>query len=217
MKYDKCRTSRPAIDKPAQLGVEGDGAIEQQFGGCRMLEMTCKHERFVHGGEIVRIRIKARANAIDVAKSGKKFERSGKQASAMKEIDQPLCAGTDEAIAHRRGNDCPGIKQEFGACPAREVLLAERVTAVAEGTGRHPSRPRQSSSPSSSGEFHEAPVHDNNAGYSAMRCRSSSTSLSWMMRRASDTAHSSPLPRRWFTSLSNSFQPSNPYSRASAN
>ena len=36
-----------------------------------------------------------------------------------------------------------------------------------------------------------------------------------MQRRASDKAHSSPLPRRCFTSLTRSCQPGNPYSRAS--
>ena len=91
---DKCGTSRPAIDPPAQLGVERDGPIQQQRRGGRVLEMARIHERFVHRGKIVGIRIKTRANAVDVAERGKKLERSGKKASAVEEIDQPPCAGT---------------------------------------------------------------------------------------------------------------------------
>ena len=59
-----------------------------------MLEMAGIHERFVHRGKIVAIRIKTGANAIDVAERGKELERSGKKASAVEEIDQPLCAGS---------------------------------------------------------------------------------------------------------------------------
>ncbi len=138
---DKCGTSRPAIDPPAQLGVERDGPIQQQRRCGRVLEMARIHERFVHRGKIVGIRIETRANAIDVAERGKELERSGKKASAVEEIDQPPCAGTDEAIAYRRRDDCAGIEQEFGTCLAREVLFAERVEAVAEGTGSHPEQP----------------------------------------------------------------------------
>src|SRR5262249_50863559 len=81
------------------------------------------------------------ANSIDVAEGGKKLERSGKQASALKQIDQPHCAGLDKTIADRRRNNCAGIEQEFGTCKASEVLLAERVEAVAEGTGSHSQEP----------------------------------------------------------------------------
>ena len=71
----------------------------------------------------------------------KELERSRKKTSTMEEIDQPFCAGTDNALAHRGGDDCAGIEQEFGACEAREMLLPERVAAVAEGTGSHPEQP----------------------------------------------------------------------------
>ena len=107
---DKCGTSRPAIDPSAQFGVERTSPIQQQCRCCRLLEMARIHERFVHGGKIVGIRIKARANAIGVAEGGKKLQRSGKQASAAEEIDQPLCAGTDEAIAYARRDDSAGIE-----------------------------------------------------------------------------------------------------------
>ena len=138
---DKCGTSRPAIDPPSQLGVERDGPIQQQRRCGRVLEMAGTHERFVHRGKIVAIRIKTCANAIDVAERGKELERSGKKASAVEEIEQPPCAGSDEAIAYRRRDDCAGIDQELGTCRAREVLLPERVEAVAEGTGSHPEQP----------------------------------------------------------------------------
>ena len=90
---DKCGTSRPAIDPPSQFGVERDGPIQQQRRCGRVLEMARIHERFVHRGKIVGIRIKTCANAIDVAERGKELERSGKKASAVEEIDQPPCAG----------------------------------------------------------------------------------------------------------------------------
>ena len=59
----------------------------------------------------------------------------------MEEIDQPPRARTQEAIAYRRRDDCAGIDQDLGTGRAREALLAERVEAVAEGTGSHPKQP----------------------------------------------------------------------------
>src|SRR5579872_2302310 len=52
-----------------------------------------------------------------------------------------LIFSTAEAIADRRRDDCAGIEQNFGACRAREVLLANRVEAVAVGSGSHPEQP----------------------------------------------------------------------------
>src|SRR5262249_49281800 len=138
---DKSGASRPAVDPPAQLGVERDGPIQQQRRRCRVLEMARKQERFVDRCKIVCIPIKASTDAIDIAKRGKKLKRSGKQASALEEIDHPPCARMEEAIAYRRRNDCAGIEQELGTCLAREVLLAECVAAVAEGAGSHPEQP----------------------------------------------------------------------------
>src|SRR5262245_2008403 len=103
--------------------------------------MACIHERFVHRGEIVGIRIQTGANAVDAAERATELARSRKKASAVEEIDQPPSAGTDERLAHTRGDDCAGIEQELGTCLAREVLLPERVAAVAEGTGSHPEQP----------------------------------------------------------------------------
>jgi hypothetical protein len=79
--------------------------------------MACIHECFVHRGKIVAILINTCANGINVAERGKELERSRNKTFAVEEIDQPLCAGTDETIAYRRRNDCAGIDQEFGACP----------------------------------------------------------------------------------------------------
>jgi len=99
------------------------------------------HERFVHRGKIIAIRIETCANAIDVAERGKEFERSWKKASAVEEIDQRFCTGTDEAIAYRRRDDGAGIEQQLGTCRAREVLLPEWVEAVAVGIGSHSQQP----------------------------------------------------------------------------
>lgn len=37
---DKCGTSWPVIDPPAQLGVEHDGWVQQQSGYARVLQMA---------------------------------------------------------------------------------------------------------------------------------------------------------------------------------
>src|SRR6266700_3569896 len=99
--------------------------------------MAGTHERPVHHCKIVAIRIKTGANAIDVAKRGKEPERLGKKASAVEEIEQSLCAGSDEAIAYRRRDDCACIDQELCTCRAREYLLPGRVEAVAVGLRCH--------------------------------------------------------------------------------
>src|SRR5438105_1536597 len=52
-----------------------------------------------------------------------------------------LCAGSDEAIAYRRRDDCACIDQELCTCRAREYLLPGRVEAVAVGLGSHPEQP----------------------------------------------------------------------------
>src|SRR5438093_13019382 len=85
---DEIRTSRPAIDPPAQFGVECDRPIQQQRRYSLVLEMTRIRERFVHHSKIVGIRIDTRTNAIDVAERGKELERSWKKTSALEEIDQ---------------------------------------------------------------------------------------------------------------------------------
>jgi len=138
---DKCGTSRPGIYPPAQLRVEHDGPIQQQRRRGRMLEMARIHECFGHRSEIVCICIETRTNAIDVAERGKKLERSLKNAPAAEEIDQPPGTVADQVVAYRRHDDCAGIEQEFGTCLAREVLLPDRVAAVAERTCGHPEQP----------------------------------------------------------------------------
>ncbi len=97
---DECGTSRAAIDLPSQFGVERDGPIQQQLGGACVLEMARVHQRFVHRGKIVRIRIQTCANAFDVAERGKELERSGQKNSTVKEIDQNLSTRSDEPIAY---------------------------------------------------------------------------------------------------------------------
>jgi hypothetical protein len=138
---DKSGTSRPAIDLPSYLGVEGDEAIQQQLRCARVLETAGSDEPEVHRGRILAFGIQTHADAIDVAKRRKELERSGKKAPTVEEIDQPHCAGIDEAIADRRRDDCARIEQEFGTFQAGEVLRADRVEAVTEGTGRHSEEP----------------------------------------------------------------------------
>ena len=99
------------------------------------------HERFIHRGKIGPSRIETGANGIDIAERGKELERSRKKASAVKKIDQPLCARSDEAIAYRRRDDCAGIDQELGTRRPREDLLSDRVAAVGVGLGSHPKQP----------------------------------------------------------------------------
>jgi hypothetical protein len=98
-------------------------------------------ERFVHPSKIVGIRIETRTDAVDVAERGKELQRSRKKASAVEEIDQPPGARPDDANPYRRRDHRTGIEQKLGACLAREMLLADRVEAVAEGTGSHPEQP----------------------------------------------------------------------------
>src|SRR6266478_2616264 len=103
--------------------------------------MAGTHERLVHRCKIVAIRIKTVANAIDVTKRGKEPERLGKKASAGEEIEQSLCAGSDEAIPYRRRDGCARIDQELCTCRACEYLIPGRVEGVAVGPGRHAAQP----------------------------------------------------------------------------
>src|SRR6188768_1472213 len=102
-----------------------------------MLEVTRIHQCFVHRSKIVFLRIQTRANAIDIAERGKELERWGEKTSAVKEVDQNLSARSDDSIAYRRRNERAGIKQKFGTCRARKVLLANWVEAIAVRPGSH--------------------------------------------------------------------------------
>src|SRR6185369_14929817 len=76
-----------------------------------------------------------------ISERGKKFEGSRKEASAVEEVDQLLSSGLDEVIAYRRCDNSAGINQELGTGRAGEVLFADRIEAVAIGTGRHTEQP----------------------------------------------------------------------------
>src|SRR5262249_36808222 len=131
----------PAIDLSSHLGVEQDGPIQQHRRSGRVMKTAGTDERFIHRGKIVGVRIKIYPNAIDVTKRGKALQPSRKKASAVEEIEQTPCAGSDEAIAYRRRDDCAGIKQELGTCRARELLFPGRVGAAAIGLGSYPEQP----------------------------------------------------------------------------
>src|SRR5262249_50876588 len=108
---DKCGPSRPAIDPSSHFVIECDRPIQQQCSYGLVLEMARKHERFVHRGKIVAIRIETCAHAIDVAERGKELECSRKKASAVEEIDQPSCPGTDKVFRYAGRDDSAGIEQ----------------------------------------------------------------------------------------------------------
>ncbi len=76
------------------------------------------------------------ADGVDVAKRRKKRERARKQAFPQKQLQQPLGAGPEEAVAHRGHHDRAGVDQQLGALGAGKVLFAERVEAVAIGACR---------------------------------------------------------------------------------
>ena len=134
----ECGASRPRIDPLSHLAVERDGPIQQQRRGGLVLEVARIPQRFIHYGKIVGLSLERCANAIDVAERGKELQRSGEKASAVEEIDQSLCAGRDDAIAHRWCDDCTGIEQKLRTCQTSEVVLGYRVAAVAVGRGSHP-------------------------------------------------------------------------------
>src|SRR5262245_39851643 len=75
---NKRRASRPAIDPSTQLGIQSHRPIQQQGRSLSVAEMTRIHERFVHRCETVGVGIQENANAVDVAQSRQKLERSGK-------------------------------------------------------------------------------------------------------------------------------------------
>ena len=103
-----------------------------------MLEAAGANERFVDGRQIVLLLIKSGANRVEIAKRRQEFERARKQALTLKQLQQPPRAGLDEALAHRRRHDRPGVDQELCARRAGEVLFPEGVEAVAVRARGHP-------------------------------------------------------------------------------
>jgi hypothetical protein len=87
-----------------------------------------------HHGRVIATRIEAGANAIDVAERGKELERSGKKTLVMKEIHQPLCAGSDEAVAYLRRDDCANIDQKLGPNNGTAVRVSPHAARVFRGS-----------------------------------------------------------------------------------
>ena len=92
-------------------------------------------ERIIDGSRIVGVFAKSRADRVEIAKRRKELERAGQQAFALKQLQQPPGAGSEEALAHRWHDDRAGIDQQLCARPAREPLFSLRVACVAIGAG----------------------------------------------------------------------------------
>ena len=79
--------------------------------------------------------IKRGANRVEITKRRKELQRARQQAFALKQLQQPLGAGLEEALAHRWHHDRAGIDQQLCARPAGEPLFSLRVACVAIGAG----------------------------------------------------------------------------------
>ena len=84
---------------------------------------------------------KSRTDRVEIAKRGKELERAGQQASALKQLQQPLGAGLEEALAYRWHDDRAGIDQQLGARPAGEPLSLAPGRRVAVGAGGESQQP----------------------------------------------------------------------------
>jgi len=98
-----------------------------------VLEAARDGERFGDGGQIVSVRVECLAEGVDVAKRRKELERARKQALALKQLEQPSGARSEKAVVHPWHSDRAGVDQHLCARRASEVLLGERVEAVAIG------------------------------------------------------------------------------------
>ena len=91
-----------------------------------MLKVARDPERFIDGGQIVRVLIKSGANAVNVARRRKELGCAWKQAFPPKQLQQPPGALPDKTIAHRGHHDRAGVDQDLRARRAGEVLFADR-------------------------------------------------------------------------------------------
>jgi len=123
------------------FGVERDGSIQQQLGFACVLEMARIHQRLLHRGKIVRIRIETCANALDVARAAKNLSVRGRRPRRWKRSIRTLARAAMSPSHIDGATNAPASSSELGACRAREVLLANWVEAIAVGTGSHPEQP----------------------------------------------------------------------------
>src|SRR5262245_64592538 len=93
-------------------------------------------ERFVDRGEIVRVRARGycRANGVEIAKGGEESKRARQQAFAVKQIQQPDGARSNESVDDGGSHDRPGVEQHLRArraCEPALPLFAERIAVGA--------------------------------------------------------------------------------------
>jgi hypothetical protein len=100
-----------------------------------VLEAAGAHERFVDDRWIVSTVIKRGANRVEIAERRKEFERSRKQAFALKQLQQSSRAGPEEALADRWRHNRAGVDQQLCGCRAGEPPFSLRVARVAIGAG----------------------------------------------------------------------------------
>ena len=92
-------------------------------------------ERIIDGSRIVGVFAKSRTDRVEIAKRRKELECAGQQAFALKQLQQPLGAGLEEALAHRWRHDRAGVDQQLCGHPAREPLFSLRVACITIGAG----------------------------------------------------------------------------------
>ena len=138
---DERHAARTLIDMSAELAIVRDGTLQQQCRNVLVLEAGGAHERLVHHGEISDVIAQPRTYVVKLAPSGEELECAGKRAFAVEQLQQAFSACSNETVAYRRRDDRAGIDQHLGTLGASEVMLSERIEAVAEGACRHPEQP----------------------------------------------------------------------------
>jgi hypothetical protein len=123
---DEGEAAEASIDVCAELGIERDGSLQQEGRDGLVLETAGADARFIDGRQIGHVFVKRGANSLEITKRRKEFERAGKQAFAPKQLQQPLGAGLEEALARRWHHDRAGVDQQLCALGASEDLFSVR-------------------------------------------------------------------------------------------
>ncbi len=96
-----------------------------------MCEAAGADERFIDGRQIVPVLIQRGANRVEITERRLELERARKQAFMLKQLQQSLGAGLEEALARRWRHDSAGVDQQLCGRRASEPLFSLRVTRVA--------------------------------------------------------------------------------------
>ena len=73
------------------------------------------------------------ANSVEFTERGKELECARKEALAVKQLQQALSTGFDEALAHRRWHDRTGVDQQLRARRTGKPSFSLRIAGVAVG------------------------------------------------------------------------------------